>query len=159
MDRDIGPHVRVPEQRAPHQRSAGGIDLRFSVLGPVRAWRDGEALSSGSPQQRALLAALLLRGGRTATASELIDAIWGDEPPSQALATIRTYASRLRKVLDPQTLVSDAGGYAIRTGTDALDVTVAQELAADADKARASGDRGQARALLGKALGLWDGEA
>ncbi|MEU0628714.1 BTAD domain-containing putative transcriptional regulator [Streptomyces sp. NPDC005989] len=159
MDRDSGPHVRVPEQRAPQQRSAGGIDLRFAVLGPVRAWRDGEALSSGSPQQRALLAALLLRGGRTATASELIDAIWGEEPPSQALATIRTYASRLRKVLDPRTLVSDAGGYAIRTGPDALDVTVAQELAADADKARASGDRGQARALLGKALGLWDGEA
>ncbi|MGQ7751300.1 BTAD domain-containing putative transcriptional regulator [Streptomyces sp. WC2508] len=159
MDRDIGPHVRVPEQRAPQQRSAGGVDLRFSVLGPVRAWRDGEALSSGSPQQRALLAALLLRGGRTATASELIDAIWGDEPPSQALATIRTYASRLRKVLDPQTLASDAGGYAIRVGHDALDVTVAQELAADADKARASGDRCQARTLLNKALGLWDGEA
>ncbi|MDV9199696.1 AfsR/SARP family transcriptional regulator, partial [Streptomyces sp. Wh19] len=159
MDRDIGPHVRVPEQRAPQQRSAGGVDLRFSVLGPVRAWRDGEALSSGSPQQRALLAALLLRGGRTATASELIDAIWGDEPPSQALATIRTYASRLRKVLDPQTLASDAGGYAIRAGHDALDVTVAQELAADADKARASGDRCQARTLLNKALGLWDGEA
>ncbi|MFD7531425.1 MULTISPECIES: BTAD domain-containing putative transcriptional regulator [unclassified Streptomyces] len=159
MDRDIGPHVRVPEQRAPQQRSAGGVDLRFSVLGPVRAWRDGEALSSGSPQQRALLAALLLRGGRTATASELIDAIWGDEPPSQALATIRTYASRLRKVLDPQTLVSDAGGYAIRADHDALDVTVAQELAADADKARASGDRCQARTLLNKALGLWDGEA
>ncbi|MFH8518921.1 BTAD domain-containing putative transcriptional regulator [Streptomyces gelaticus] len=159
MDRDNGPHVRVPEQRAPQQRSAGGVDLRFSVLGPVRAWRDGEPLPSGSPQQRALLAALLLRGGRTATAAELIDAIWGDEPPSQALATIRTYASRLRKVLDPQTLVSDAGGYAIRAGHDALDVTVAQELAADADKARASGDRGQARTLLSKALGLWDGEA
>lgn len=159
MDRDIGPHVRVPEQRAPQQRPAGGVDLRFSVLGPVRAWRDGETLSSGSPQQRALLAALLLRGGRTATASELIDAIWGDEPPSQALATIRTYASRLRKVLDPQTLASDAGGYAIRAGHDALDVTVAQELAADADKARASGDRCQARTLLNKALGLWDGEA
>ncbi|MEU9315235.1 BTAD domain-containing putative transcriptional regulator [Streptomyces sp. NPDC048295] len=159
MDRDDGPHVRVPEQRAPHQRSAGNVDLRFSVLGPVRARRDGEALPSGSPQQRALLAALLLRDGRTATAAELIDAIWGDEPPSQALATIRTYASRLRKVLDPQTLVSDAGGYAIRAGHDALDVTVARELAADADKARASGDRGQARALLDKALGLWDGEA
>ncbi|GGV92598.1 regulatory protein AfsR [Streptomyces gelaticus] len=159
MDRDNGPHVRVPEQRAPQQRSASGVDLRFSVLGPVRAWRDGEPLPSGSPQQRALLAALLLRGGRTATAAELIDAIWGDEPPSQALATIRTYASRLRKVLDPQTLVSDAGGYAIRAGHDALDVTVAQELAADAEKARASGDRGQARTLLGKALGLWDGEA
>ncbi|MEV7716807.1 BTAD domain-containing putative transcriptional regulator [Streptomyces sp. NPDC088184] len=159
MDRDNGPHARVPEQRAPRQRSAYGVDLRFSVLGPVRAWRDGEALSSGSPQQRALLAALLLRGGRTATAAELIDAIWGDEPPSQALATIRTYASRLRKVLDPQTLVSDAGGYAIRAGQDAVDVHVVRDLAAEAEKARAGGDRFQARDLLNKALGLWDGEA
>ncbi|MGW2849819.1 AfsR/SARP family transcriptional regulator, partial [Streptomyces sp. NPDC001274] len=101
MDRDNEPHTRVPEQRVPQQREARGADLRFAVLGPVRAWRGGEALSSGSPQQRALLAALLLRGGRTATAAELIDAIWGEEPPSQALAAIRTYASRLRKVLDP----------------------------------------------------------
>ncbi|MFE5089641.1 BTAD domain-containing putative transcriptional regulator [Streptomyces sp. NPDC056638] len=159
MDRDDhGPRVRVPGQRAPQQQSADGTYLRFSVLGPVRAWRDGEALPSGSPQQRALLTALLLRDGRTATASELIDAIWGEEPPSQALAAVRTYASRLRKVLDPQTLISDAGGYAIRTRNDAFDLTMAQELVAEAEKARAGGDRAQARSLFSKALGLWDGE-
>ncbi|MGW1655366.1 AfsR/SARP family transcriptional regulator [Streptomyces atratus] len=159
MDRDDhGPRVRVPGQRAPQQQSADGTYLRFSVLGPVRAWRNGEALPSGSPQQRALLTALLLRDGRTATASELIDAIWGEEPPSQALAAVRTYASRLRKVLDPQTLVSDAGGYAIRTRNDAFDLTMAQELVAEAEKARAGGDRAQARSLFSKALGLWDGE-
>ncbi|THA72799.1 AfsR/SARP family transcriptional regulator [Streptomyces sp. A0958] len=159
MGRDDGPRVRVPEQRAPEQRPADEAVLHFSVLGPVRARRDGEALPSGSPQQRALLTALLLRGGRTATAAELIDAIWGDEPPSQALAAVRTYASRLRKVLGPDTLASDSGGYAMRTGPDALDLTVAQELAAGAEKARAAGDRDGARALLNKALGLWDGEA
>ncbi|MFF9865229.1 BTAD domain-containing putative transcriptional regulator [Streptomyces sp. NPDC013953] len=159
MDREDGP--RVPEQRsAPRPAPAGGEggDLRFGVLGPVRAWHDGDPLPSGSPQQRALLAALLLRDGRTATASELIDAIWGDEPPSQALAAVRTYASRLRKVLPPGVLVSESGGYAIRGRADALDLNVAQELAAGAEKARAAGERNQARVLINKSLGLWDGE-
>ncbi|AVZ73636.1 AfsR family transcriptional regulator [Streptomyces lunaelactis] len=154
MDRDSGP--RVPEQWTPEQSSV--VDLRFSVLGPVRAWRGGEALPSGSPQQRALFAALLMRDGRTATASELIDAIWGEEPPSQALAAIRTYASRLRKILTANALVSESGGYALRIRRDALDLAVAQELATEAEKARAAGERGQARALINKSLGLWDGE-
>ncbi|MFD8015755.1 BTAD domain-containing putative transcriptional regulator, partial [Streptomyces sp. NPDC059762] len=140
----------VPEAR---DASTG---LRFGVLGPVRAWRDGEALATGSPQQRALLAALLLRSGRTATAAELIDALWGEEPPSQALAALRTYASRLRKVLGAEVLVSESGGYALRT--TALDLTRARELAADAEKLRAGGDRAAARARLAEALDLWDGE-
>ncbi|MCX5410838.1 BTAD domain-containing putative transcriptional regulator [Streptomyces sp. NBC_00059] len=158
MDRDDGPGVRVPEQRAPRERAAV-TGLRFTVLGPVRAWRGSEALPSGSPQQRALLAALLLREGRTATAAELIDALWGDDPPSQALATVRTYASRLRKTLGQDTLVSESGGYAIRIPREALDLTLAQDLAAEAEKARGGGDRCQARTLINKLLGLWDGEA
>ncbi|MFE9565685.1 BTAD domain-containing putative transcriptional regulator [Streptomyces sp. NPDC006487] len=158
---------------------------RFSVLGPIRAWRGGEALSSGTPQQRALLAVLLLREGRTATAPELIDAIWGEDPPQQALATIRTYASRLRKVLEPGLLVSESGGYAIRLPhPEALDLGIARALAADAEAARAGqakgdsgrggagagaakgapgapagkGDRALARTLLARALDVWDGE-
>lgn len=133
-------------------------ELRFAVLGPVRAWRGGESLSSGSPQQRALLAALLLRDGRTATAGELIDGIWGETPPPQALATVRTYASRLRKVLSPGVLVSESGGYALHTRPDALDLGMAQELAAAAEKEQTAGNRHQARVLINKALGLWDGE-
>ncbi|MFF1461494.1 BTAD domain-containing putative transcriptional regulator [Streptomyces sp. NPDC058330] len=156
MDRDNGPGVRVPEQYAPVQ-AADGTGFRFSVLGPVRAWRGGEPLPTGSPQQRALLAVLLLRDGRTATAAELIDALWGDAPPSQALATVRTYASRLRKVLGPQTLVSESGGYALRFHREALDLTRAQDLAAVAEKAR-GGDRLRARALINEVLGLWNGE-
>ncbi|WP_329457329.1 AfsR/SARP family transcriptional regulator [Streptomyces sp. NBC_01497] len=159
MDRDHGP--RVPEQRVPEKREAGLDDsrrLRFSVLGPVRTWSDGETLPPGSPQQRAMLAALLLREGRTATAAELIDALWGDEPPARALAAIRTYASRLRKILGPGALVSEAGGYAMRTPAGALDLQVAHDLAAKAEKARSTGDRRAARTLLEQSLGLWDGE-
>ncbi|MGA5039324.1 AfsR/SARP family transcriptional regulator [Streptomyces capoamus] len=155
---DGGP--RVPEQR---RAGSGPVaqpgPLRFGVLGPVRAWRGEEALPTGSPQQRALLAALLLREGRTATAAELIDALWASEPPPQALAAVRTYASRLRKVLDPGVLVSESGGYAVRgLGEGALDLAVAQDLAAEAEKARGTGDLGRARSLLNQALSLWDGE-
>ncbi|MEU1076923.1 MULTISPECIES: BTAD domain-containing putative transcriptional regulator [unclassified Streptomyces] len=161
MDRNGEP--RIPEQRAPVSavdagQAADTADLRFGVLGPVRAWRGREALPSGSPQQRALLAALLLRDGRTATAAELIDAIWGDEPPSQALAAVRTYASRLRKALGPGVLVSESGGYAIRLDSGVLDLAEAQELAAEAEKARAGGDQTRARDLLKAALALWTGE-
>ncbi|UQI46421.1 tetratricopeptide repeat protein [Streptomyces sp. HU2014] len=134
--------------------------LLFSVLGPVRARRGAELLHTGSPQQRALLAALLLRGGRTATAAELVDALWGEEPPHAALAALRTYASRLRKVFGPDAdaLVSESGGYAIRVGEGCLDTDRAEHLATDAEKARATGDRPRARDLINEALDLWDGE-
>ncbi|MER6327767.1 BTAD domain-containing putative transcriptional regulator [Streptomyces sp. NPDC001034] len=152
---------RVPEQRRPGSaKGAEAEALRFGVLGPVRAWRGEETLNTGSPQQRALLAALLLREGRTATAAELIDALWGPEPPSQALAAVRTYASRLRKVLAPGVLVSESGGYAVRgLGEGALDLVRAQDLGAEAEKARGTGDLARARALLDEALALWDGES
>ncbi|WP_328682462.1 NB-ARC domain-containing protein [Streptomyces sp. NBC_01261] len=154
---DGGP--RVPEQRRPGSGSEESTALRFSVLGPVRAWRGPVALNTGSPQQRALLAALLLREGRTATAGELIDALWGDDPPSQALAAVRTYASRLRKALDAGVLVSESGGYAVRGLPEgALDVAEVHDLANEAEKAKSAGDLGRARDLLGRALALWDGE-
>ncbi|MGW5607126.1 BTAD domain-containing putative transcriptional regulator [Streptomyces sp. NPDC003753] len=146
---------RVPEQRGPEDSAT----LRFGVLGPVRAWRGEELLATGSPQQRALLAALLMREGRTATASELIDALWGDDPPPRALAAVRTYASRLRKVLSPGVLLSESGGYAVRLGEPrSLDLAAAQELAAEAEKAKSSGDLCRARHVLNEALALWDGE-
>ncbi|MFE6172809.1 BTAD domain-containing putative transcriptional regulator [Streptomyces sp. NPDC056464] len=154
---------RVPEQRRPGSAQGAAepaADLCFGVLGPVRAWRGEEQLATGSPQQRALLAALLLRDGRTATAAELIDALWGEEPPSQALAAVRTYASRLRKALDAGVLVSESGGYAVRgLAEGALDLAVAQNLATQAEKARGAGDLCHAREVLGRALALWDGEA
>ncbi|RKN23261.1 AfsR/SARP family transcriptional regulator [Streptomyces radicis] len=136
--------------------------LRFAVLGPVRAWLGERPLASGSPQQRALLAALLLRRGRTATAQELVTALWGEEPPLQAVAALRTYASRLRRSLAPRSevLVTDLGGYALRLGPfDELDLDTVTKLTAEAEKSAATGELTRAHDLYGKALALWDGEA
>ncbi|GGX97804.1 AfsR/SARP family transcriptional regulator [Streptomyces hiroshimensis] len=142
--------------------------LRFAVLGPVLAWRGREALDTGSPQQRALLAALLLRGGRTATVGELIDGLWDGNSPPTALNVLRTYAFRIRRSFGTEgagLLVSDSGGYAIRTAPDGsgpaleLDLDRARSLAEEGQEARRSGDPVRARGLLAEALGVWQGES
>ncbi|WP_217196226.1 AfsR/SARP family transcriptional regulator [Streptomyces buecherae] len=135
--------------------------LRFGVLGPVRVWREGALLDVGSPQRRALLAALLLRQGRTATAPELIADLWGTESPDAAVAALRNHASRLRKAFeaDADLLVSESGGYAMRITADALDLGRAQELRTLADRASAAGDHHGAKDLIQRALDLWDGES
>ncbi len=44
--------------------------VRFAVLGPVRVWRAGTELHLGRPQERALLALLLVRAGQPVSVSE-----------------------------------------------------------------------------------------
>ncbi|MFJ4849507.1 MULTISPECIES: BTAD domain-containing putative transcriptional regulator [unclassified Streptomyces] len=134
-----------------------GGALRFAVLGPVRAWRGGQPVPAGPPQQRALLGALLLRGGRTATAQELVDALWGEEPPPTALAALRSYAFRLRKALGPEALATVDGGYLLSPGDD-FDLFRAERHCAAAEKARAAADLATARDELRCALALFDGE-
>ncbi|MDT0453366.1 AfsR/SARP family transcriptional regulator [Streptomyces hesseae] len=141
--------------------------LRFHVLGPVRADRDGQPLPLGSPQERATLAVLLLRDGRSLTASELVDALWGDDPPHRAMDTLRAYVTRLRAVLEPgrpfrgraKVLVSTGGGYAVRVPPGSLDATVFEEHLAAAAGARAAGDPAGAYTRLTTALALWEGTA
>jgi DNA-binding SARP family transcriptional activator/transcriptional regulator with XRE-family HTH domain len=133
--------------------------LRFAVLGPVRAWSADQPLDTGPPKQRALLAVLLLSAGRIASAERLIDALWGDEPPPLARAALRTYVSRIRRALGPGVLISESGGYTIPLPAQDLDLTHAQGLCTQAEKAHAAGDLHMARSLLQQALNQWASEA
>ena len=68
------------------------------MFGEVGASAGGVDLPLGTPQQRGLLALLLLRDAPVAI-DAAVDALWGDQPPRSARGTVRTYAARLRQVL------------------------------------------------------------
>ena len=138
-------------------------DLRFAVLGPVRAWRGDTELNLGSPQQRAVLAVLLLAEGRQVSRSALVDALWEDDPPPASVATVRTYISRLRRCLRTSTgarrdVIESAGdGYCLPLRSVALDLNVFLERTEEAQEAADAGQTEHAMELLQDALGLWQG--
>ncbi|MEV0586611.1 BTAD domain-containing putative transcriptional regulator [Nonomuraea sp. NPDC050310] len=143
---------------------AGG--LRFAVLGPVRAWREGIELDLGTPLQRSILGVLLLREGRAVTPTEVIDAVWGDDAPPRALGALRTYVSRLRTVLEPdrparsrpELLTSVGRGYALRLEDGALDLTRFERLVHEGEAARKAGALKDAAESLRSAVALFEGE-
>lgn len=141
------------------ERAAVTTEVRFSVLGPVRAWRAGGEIDLGSPQQRAVLAILLLGDGAPISRDELVTALWGAEPPRTAVGTIRTYVSRLRRLLpdDGPTIASRAGGYVLRVPAEALDLNVFHQHVARARSARRHGDLMTASDELRDGLALWRG--
>ncbi|KOY58908.1 hypothetical protein ADK59_05915, partial [Streptomyces sp. XY332] len=141
--------------------------VRYLILGVTEA-RDetGAPLPIGGARLRALLTALALRaaaGARSGTASvaDLVDEVWGDEPPQDAPAALQALVGRLRRALGGRHTVHahPAGGYGLAVA-DRDDIDLhrftrlarqgAQELAAD--PATAAG-------TLRTALDLWRGPA
>jgi DNA-binding SARP family transcriptional activator/pimeloyl-ACP methyl ester carboxylesterase len=138
------------------------VPVEFSVLGDLRARRGGDELDLGSPQQRGVLALLLLRAGRLVSAEDLVDRMWGVNPPRSARVTLRTYVSRLRRSLDDPRLAksvieSTPGGYRLPITSETLDLAVFEARVDQARITRSAGDTAGASVLLHAALSLWRG--
>lgn len=139
----------------------GRVKLEFRVLGPVEAAADSVPLDVGGPQQRALLALLLLRANEVVSRDRLIDELWGDAPPATARDTLKVYVGRLRKVFGQngsrERLVTRGGGYVLQIDPEQLDLHRFQRLTAEGAAALADGDAPAAAVLLREALTLWRG--
>jgi DNA-binding SARP family transcriptional activator len=145
--------------------------MRFEVLGPVRGWLGDEAagraeLELGSPQQRGVLAMLLLARGRQVPLGVLIGGLWAGATPRSAASTVRTYVSRLRRELaaggaaQAGCLIMSAGdGYALGLGSAVLDLDEFADWVGEARAARERAADARAAELLRTALGLWQGAA
>ncbi len=133
------------------------MELRYELLGPVRAWNGDTEIDLGAPQQRAILGLLLLRDGALATSDQLLTALWADQTPRAAAGMIRSYVSRLRRALSDSTIQSVAGGYVLPVAPGALDLNEFLRLI---DLARAARQEGRLESwadALRAALKLWKG--
>jgi DNA-binding SARP family transcriptional activator/WD40 repeat protein len=100
--------------------------IRVGLLGPVEAQLDGDAIAVGGPKERALLAMLALQPGSTVSAEQLIDGLWGEEPPATASKLVQQYVSHLRKAIaaagHDEVIATHGRGYELRVSRDQVDV-------------------------------------
>src|SRR6202000_2068323 len=100
------------------------------------------------PQRRAVLAVLLINAGRTVGTETLIDAVWGDNPPDKAPATLQVHVSALRRALEadrrphePSRVIRSVDrGYLVDPDHVELDVFHFRQQIAEAAGARTRGD-------------------
>ncbi|MGA5210449.1 SAV_2336 N-terminal domain-related protein [Streptomyces pseudogriseolus] len=158
-DQREGLHELRSDAHVHHARTAHA-PVSYSLLGRVSARRGSEhPLATGSPQEQAMLAMLLLHHGRKVSHAELAEGIWGPEGPAgDPELLLRTYASRLRNALGPGLLAALSDGYALHTSADFVDVLTCQKLVEQVERQRVAGDLTSARTTVDEVLSLWHGE-
>ena len=75
-------------------------------------------MTPARPKQRALLALLLLRRGEVVPGAQLIEALWGEEPPGTAQTALHGHVSSLRKLLGADRIRTRPPGYLLQVSPD-----------------------------------------
>jgi DNA-binding SARP family transcriptional activator len=135
------------------------------LLGALDVTYGTERLTVPAGRPRTLLAALALRHGQVVPVEEIMERLWGDDPPAAARTTIRGHVKRLRRVLDGShddarsVIDGERGGYRLSTERVTVDTTEFRNRARGATAlGTAAGPDAEAAALDG-ALALWRGPA
>ena len=144
--------------------------MRYRLLGPLQVLRaaddeqdDLAVVDIGPPKQRAVLAVLLLEQGRVVSVDRLVDAVWGDDVPGSASASLQAYVSNLRRALRgdgagaASPIVRQPPGYYLDVAPENVDVAVFAEGCAEAAAAVESASWSRALAAADEALALWRG--
>jgi DNA-binding SARP family transcriptional activator/DNA-binding beta-propeller fold protein YncE len=135
--------------------------MEFRVLGRLEVVVDDVPVALGGSKQRTLLAHLLLNANAVVSADQLVDVLWGEEPPATATHTLHVYVSQLRKLLkdgDDVELATEGRGYALRLPPEALDLTRFLRRSEAGRRALTSGNLEVAATELREALAMWRGD-
>jgi DNA-binding SARP family transcriptional activator len=134
--------------------------MAFGLLGPLTVRVDGLAVPIPRGKQRVVLAALLLHAGRTVTADQLAELLWGPAPPPSAAVTLQNYVKRLRQAFSAgrDRIVTQPGGYLIQVDPGELDIAAMEETLASAHHAAQGGAWPDAARHACAALAFWRGD-
>ena len=115
--------------------------FEFRILGPLEVTAEGEPLALGGRQQRALLALLLLSPNEVVSRDRMIDALWGDSPPTTAANALQVAVHGLRKILGHDRVVTQGAGYRLEVDRGELDLELFESLVDDAAASRQASPR------------------
>ncbi len=133
--------------------------MQVGVLGELEVRDGGREVVVTGAKQRAFLALLALHAGRVVPTEQLVDSLWGEDPPAGVRNSLQGLASKLRRTLGSTDVVAmRAGGYALEVPADAVDAHRYEQLVAQGRAAAAGGDAAAAVELLVEADALWRGD-
>ena len=137
--------------------------MDFRIFGPLEVDDgDGVAVELGGRQQRLVLAMLLLHRNEVVSVDRLIDVVWRERAPANAVKNVQIHVSRLRKALEatsPGSVVQTRpNGYVLAVASGELDVDRFERLVEEGRRALAAGEPAQAETSLREALALQRGE-
>ena len=97
--------------------------MRVGLLGGLEVVDDERDVVVAGAKLRALLALLTLHVGRVVPTDQIVDALWGENPPAAVRNGLQGLASKLRRSLGSADLVAmRGGGYVLELPADAVDV-------------------------------------
>ncbi len=103
------------------------------------------------------MALLLLHPNELVTTERLVEELFGTEASDSSVRAVRVAVSRLRRLLDDETLVTRPGGYVVYADPSQLDVAEFEALVMEGRSALDEGDPTSAAAAFRSALALFRG--
>ncbi len=137
--------------------------MGLRILGPLELVAGRRTVKIGGPREHVVLATLAQKANRVTSMEHLVDAVWGDCPPSTARGQIQGCISGLRKLFGeaglPEAIKTRSSGYQLTLSDEDLDSEKFAKLVAVAHRQAADQQVAQAAATLREALELWRGPA
>ncbi|NEC63562.1 AfsR/SARP family transcriptional regulator [Streptomyces sp. SID9727] len=148
--------------------------MNIEVLGALAVTEGGISVTPTAPKARQVLALLAVHADRVVSVPDLIEELWGQNPPRSARTTLQTYVLQVRELIAAalerapgdapshtakDVLVTAPGGYMLRTSGGTVDVREFERLVGCGYRTSDAGDFRRAARELRDALALWTGSA